>query len=312
MRSARDVLTADPRRVLASPSLLPFVQWWDRERNVVADAWREPSVDTVFAMRTSSPVAELLESFDLEVLDRDLYRAHNPAHVEGRYQLFGGQVAGQALRAATLTVDSERSPHSFHGYFLRPGRSDLATIMRVDRDRDGRSVSARRVTAIQEGQVIFTMSASFQSAADGPEFSVGLPPGVPAPDDIEPLELLSHPGLFDVRPLSSPHPRHRVPEAYWARVPMRLPDDPLVHACFVTYLSDLGVGEGPLRDVNDSGNRPSVDHAMWFHRPARMDEWVRFAMQPVSAEGGRLLYSGSVHTAGGALVATVMQQCLVR
>ena len=258
-------------------------------------------------------VHELLELLELEELDTDLYRAHNPSHVEGRHRLFGGQVAAQALRAATLTVPEERFPHSLHGYFLRPGRSDMPTIVRVDRDRDGRSISSRRVTALQAGQVIFSMSASFQGPDDGPELAPGLPPGMSSPDEAGASRVTAFQPLFEIRPVGEgEQARSGFGDTYWARSGMELPDDPLVHACVLTYLSDMGAGTGELADAMREHQAPSVDHAVWFHRHVRLDDWVLFSMRPISAQSGRLLYSGSIHGADGTFAATVIQECLIR
>jgi acyl-CoA thioesterase-2 len=221
-------------------------------------------------------------------------------------------VAGQALRAATLTVEDDRTPHSLHGYFLRPGRSDMPTILRVDRDRDGRSVSARRVTAIQDGTVIFTLSASFQVDGDGPEAEPGLPDGVPGPDELGPSAIVPAHPAFEVRTVSPANEGHGLADVYWARAREELPDDPSVHACVLAYFSDMGVGEGELADELLDKDEPSIDHAVWLHRPARFDDWVLFAMQPVSAQAGRGLYAGSIHRRDGALLATMAQEFLIR
>jgi acyl-CoA thioesterase-2 len=260
---------------------------------------------------TPETVGALLELLDLERLDRDLFRAHNLSYPRRR-RLFGGQVAAQALRAATMTVDDDRTPHSLHGYFLRPGRSDLPTILHVARDRDGRSVSARRVTAIQEGQVIFTLSSSFQARAEGPELNPSPDSQIPLPDEAgAPLKVEAHLGLFDIRPVTEAH-QHGLPDIYWARSADPLPDDPLIHVCVLTYLSDMGVGEGELSARVAGMDKPSVDHAVWFHRPARLDEWTLFAMRPLSAQAGRGLYTGAFYTTSGTLIGTMIQECLFR
>ncbi|HEX9504895.1 MAG TPA: acyl-CoA thioesterase domain-containing protein, partial [Acidimicrobiia bacterium] len=254
---------------------------------------------------------DLLDLLELETLDVDLFRAHSPSHTAGWGRLFGGQVAAQALRAAMLTVDADRFPHSLHGYFLRPGRSDMPTIVHVDRDRDGRSVSSRRVTATQTGHVIFSMSASFQVADSGPELQPAIPDGIPEPDDAGESQLIDiYP--FEIRPVSRQHPPLSLPDVYWARSAVPLPDDPLIHACMLTYLTDMGVGEGVLAPELFDTLQPSIDHAVWFHRPIRLDEWTLFAMRPLSAQGGRLLYTGVAHGGDGTLAATMIQECLVR
>ncbi len=255
---------------------------------------------------------ELLNLLELEILDVDLFRAPSPTGREALGRLFGGQVAAQALRAAMLTVDEDRVPHSMHGYFLRPGRRDIPTIVHVDRDRDGRSVSSRRVTATQTGHVIFSMSASFQVADSGPELQPALPDGIPLPDDAGESQLLAPFPSFEIRPVSPQHPPVLLPDAYWARATVPLPDDPLIQACMLAYLTDMGVGRGVLATELANTQQPSIDHAVWFHRPVRLDEWTLFVMRPLSAQGGRLLYTGVVHGVDGTLAATMIQECLVR
>ena len=258
---------------------------------------------------------ELLELLELELLDRNLYRGHNPREESGRgSRLFGGQVAAQALRAATLTVPDGRLPHSMHGYFLRSGRSDIPTILHVDADRDGGAISARRVTAVQDGEVIFTLSASFEQVHDGPELQPGGLPDVPMPEDLpEPATSFWHFGMFDMRPISK-YPLEgdwAMLKTFWARTRDRLPDDPMLHACVLTYLSDIGSGLSELMYVSGHGG-PSLDHCMWYHRHIRVDEWVLFTMAPESASHGHGLYSGSLYSRSGVLGATIMQENLMR
>jgi acyl-CoA thioesterase II len=257
---------------------------------------------------------ELSGLLELERLDRDLYRGHNLGQANSRGSLYGGQVAAQALRAAAYTVPSARQPHSLHGYFLRAGRNDIPTLLRVDNDRDGGSVSARRVVAIQDGEVIFSLAASFQEVEEGPDFQPGLPEGVARPDELPERESGPGPvGLFDVRVVSGPAGPHghSIPEVYWARTRMPLPDDPVLHACVLAYLSDYGTGLAEvLARARLAG--PSLDHATWFHRHIRMDEWVLFAMKPISASHNRGLYWGSLHSEAGILGATMIQESLFR
>lgn len=261
-------------------------------------------------------VSELLELLDLETLDRDLFRGQNPHHVDGGFSLYGGHVAAQALRAASLTVPDGRLPHSLHSYFLRPGRNDIPTILRVDRDRDGRSFSARRVTAIQEGEAIFTLSASFHVEADGPAYQVEIPPGTPTPDQLPPppdRDGSPHFGMWDRRAVSAYETDWgwKIEDVYWARSIDRLPDDPVIHACALTHLSDLSTGMAKIAVEQRSGG-PSLDHAVWFHRHIRLDDWVLFSMVPISAHAGRGLYSGTLHSANGTLGSTMIQECLMR
>jgi acyl-CoA thioesterase-2 len=143
--------------------------------------------------------------------------------------------------------------------------------------------------------VIFTLAASFQHPEPGLDWHLGLPAGVPRPHQAGPaLELPNHHGLFEIRPVTEPHSTG-LPDVYWARSSSALPDDPLLHACVLTYLSDLGVGEGELSPIIGDMDRPSVDHGVWFHRPVRLDEWVLFSMRPLSVQAGRCLYTGTFH-----------------
>ena len=171
----------------------------------------------------------------------------NPAGDDRRPRLFGGQVAAQAARAASLTVPDDRSIHSLHGYFLRAGRADRPTILHVDRDRDGRSFSARHVTARQDGEVIMSLLVSFHVDEVGPEYqAVGLPPDVPQPEDVAPpAGWFPHQSVLDLRITGTGRPRGKwggPPHQFWTRARGPLPDDRLLHACVLTYLSDVGTG----------------------------------------------------------------------
>jgi acyl-CoA thioesterase-2 len=258
---------------------------------------------------------ELTQLLELERLDRDLYRGVNVGHANGRGHLYGGQVAAQALRAAAHTVPAGRMPHSLHGYFLRPGRNDISTLFRVDNDRDGGSVSARRVVAIQDGDVIFSLSASFQEVEEGPDFQAASSEGVGSPDDLpdRPINPSGPIGMFETRIVVGrlgAH-GHEIPEVYWARARSPLPDDPVLHACILTYLSDMGTGL--VNVLVESGLAgPSIDHATWFHRHIRLDEWVLFTMKPISASHNRGLYWGSLQSQDGTLGATMIQESLFR
>jgi acyl-CoA thioesterase-2 len=250
---------------------------------------------------------ELTGLLALEQLEQDFYRS---TVVFGEpYALYGGQVAAQALMAAGLTVPDGRLPHSLHGYFLRGGDAARPTVFRVDRDRDGRSYSARRVVAIQAGEVIFNMSASFHRPEDGPDVQAAPAPEVADPDELTPFVL---PRLFSVegRLPAQPYGAGMWPTRFWAR--SRLPfSGPLAHACVLTYLSDISTGLGPLERGRASSGA-SVDHSVWFHRPVRMDEWVLMDLVPVSVAGGRGLYTGSVYARDGVLLASLAQEALFR
>jgi acyl-CoA thioesterase II len=264
----------------------------------------------------SRDVAELLHLLDLEELDRDIFRGVNPIDDVRRPRLFGGQVAAQAARAASLTVPDDRSIHSLHGYFLRGGQANRPTILHVDRDRDGRSYSARHVAARQDGEVIMSLLVSFHVAEEGREYqAVGLPDGVPMPEDVpEPDPPSPHSSVFDLRMIGRAAPGRRSPGGpyrFWARSRATLPDDGLVHACVLTYLSDMGTGFAKL-PPEPAWEGPSLDHAVWFHHPSRMDDWVLVDLVPLAAAGGRAFYTGTVHDRAGLLLATIAQEHVMR
>ena len=255
---------------------------------------------------------DLLEVLDVELLDRDLYRAPVAASFAGRPTIYGGQVAAQALRAAGLTVGDDRTPHSLHGYFLRRGTSAQPVILRVWRDRDGASFSARRVVAIQNGEVIFSMIASFHVPEESGSFEADGPADVPAP---ETLRERPGPWFVEVREVNvadEPEGIAWVSDRMWARVPSAMPDDPLLHACALTYISDLGSGFGRLSIPHLPPGGPSVDHAVWFHQPARADEWVLLDLVPVKAGAARGVYLGTVRSRDGSLAAMLSQEMLLR
>jgi acyl-CoA thioesterase II len=250
----------------------------------------------------------VLELLDLEEIDRDLYRS--TLLFPDPFPLYGGQVAAQALQAAGRTVPEDRLPHSLHGYFLRGGDAARPTVFRVDRDRDGGAFSARRVVAVQGGEVVFSMSASFARPGEGPDIAVHRAPDAEPPNG---LHGYSVPRLFAMegRRPSQPFPHSHWPTRFWARSRVRLPDAPLLHACVLTYLSDIGTGLMAL-EQEDAAPGPSLDHALWFHRPTRLDDWVLVDMLPGTVAGGRGWYTGSVTTADGVLAASFVQESLYR
>jgi acyl-CoA thioesterase-2 len=259
-------------------------------------------------------VADLLRLLDLEELDRDLYRGANPRHPFLPH-LYGGQVAAQAVRAASLTVPDGRWLHSLHGYFLRPGDTERSTILHVDRDRDGRSFSARHVVARQDGAAIFSMLASFHIDEPGRDYQHARPAFTQAPEEVPEGPLIGHNTMFELRSLveSPPHDRFpRMSHRFWARTRGALPDDRLLHSCVLTYLSDMSTGFAKLPADGSAGGGPSLDHAVWFHRPARLDDWVLVDLEPIAAAGARGYYTGTVHDRGGNLVATIAQEHLLR
>jgi acyl-CoA thioesterase-2 len=271
------------------------------------------------AASSELPRAETLEELlDLEELDRDLYRAHNPRRPFTDH-LYGGQVAAQALRAAGLTVAEDRFPHSLHGYYLRSGEPEHPTIMKVSRDRDGRSFSARRVVALQRGEAIFTAAVSFHIDEQSGDWSgVALPEGVPSPEELGALgehRIRGDDVLMEMRtvdPAPADLARQTASRFIWSRTRERLPDDRVVHAGAVVYLSDMSTGFADLDEPGLPRGGTSLDHTVYFHRPARADEWMFMALEPVSAAGARGVYRGSVHDRDGRLLATLVQENLMR
>ncbi|GAB3291037.1 acyl-CoA thioesterase [Parasphingorhabdus pacifica] len=251
---------------------------------------------------------DVVDLLTLEEIDRDLYRAN--VVFDEPYALYGGQVAGQALRAAGLTVGADRLPHSLHGYYLRGGDAARPTIFHVDRDRDGRSFSARRVVAVQGGEVIFNMSASFHVRETGVDREMTEPLDVPEPAELPSAHL---PRLFSMegRLPPQPYPDGEWPTRFWARCTARMPEEPLMHACVLTYLSDISSGVMPLND-SSAGSGPSLDHAVWFHRQTRMDDWALMDLVPHSVSGGRGFYSGTIRGRDGTLGASLTQEVLFR
>jgi len=226
--------------------------------------------------------------------------------------LYGGQVAAQALRAAGATVPDDRLPHSLHGYFLRPGRVDLPVLLHVDRDRDGGSFSARHVRAVQDGKVIFSMVASFHAHEPSASYDA-----VPTRGGPEPATLSPRPSPFmvevrEVTPTRVGDGQVRHSDSLWVRASSPLPDDPLVHACAVTYVSDLGSGFGQVDVPNLPAGGPSIDHSLWFHESIRADEWMLLELWPLKASGARGVYSGSLRSEDGRLGALLTQEMLLR
>lgn len=246
----------------------------------------------------------LAETLTLEEIDTNLFRSVF-VQVED-YSLYGGLVAAQALAAAGRTVPAGRVPHSLHGYFLRPGAADLPTVLRVERDRDGRTVSSRRVIAVQQGKVIFNMAASF-----GDDVGEAMDQHVQAPEIAAPKDLPVHPmpryPTVEIR-AERPLP-HGLPHRFWVRATKPVPPDDLVHACALTYISDLSTG---VRMSPGLAPMASVDHALWIHHVPRVDEWLLVDLVGQVRAGRRGLYTGSIFTADGRLAATLAQEMLVR
>lgn len=272
-----------------------------------------------------------LDRLELTRVDRDIFTGH--CHAGAPLRAFGGQVAAQALVAAGLTVDLDtRHVHSLHGYFLRPGHTSDPIVYLVDRPRDGRSFSTRLVRAVQYGETIFTMSASFAVDESGPQRSSAMP-DVPGPEEVPPAQLpamaagpklrdLGYPGarLIDVRLIDpqvvSSITNGRAQRMAWFRTLEPLPDDALVQVCTLTYFSDItlpGTTLEPLTPAERSVLQlASIDHAMWFHMPFRADEWLLFVQDSHVATGAHALARGEFFRSDGALVATAVQEVLLR
>ena len=280
------------------------------------------------------PVLDALVALlDLEVIEVNLFRGWSPAQSPTR--VFGGQVAAQALVAAGRTVSDDRGVHSLHAYFVRPGDPGAPIVYSVERVRDGRSFTTRRVLGIQHGEAIFALSASFQLPQDGLEHSEPMPAGVPEPESLpdlgswlrdsgtETTAFATLPRPIDIRWVSEPSWPSRGAEAstepvrVWMRADGTLPDDELMHVCLLTYASDLTLFNSVLArhrlDVPERHvQRASLDHAMWFHRPFRADEWLLYECYSPTASGSRGLATGRFFTRDGRYVATTVQEGLVR
>ncbi len=281
----------------------------------------------------SRAVDELLQILDLERLEVNLFRGRSPQ--VGWQRVFGGQVIGQALVAACRTVE-DRRPHSLHAYFLLPGDPKVPIIYEVDRIRDGGSFTTRRVLAIQHGAAIFSMSVSFQRAEDGFDHQIdaaampdpltlpdeetmrgmimpSMPPAVRAyyererPIELRPVEVSRYTNASPMKPAFN----------MWIRATGRLPDDPAIHLCVLAYASDMTLLDTSLiahgRTVFDRKiQAASLDHALWFPRPFRADEWLLYTQDSPSASGGRGFSRGLIYDQAGRLVASVAQEGLIR
>ena len=278
-------------------------------------------------------VGQLLTLLDVEEIDRDLYRgARQPGGV-GR--VFGGQVVAQALAAAQRSTEAPKQAHSLHAYFMRGGDEDFPIIYRVVRDFDGRSFATRRVVAMQKGEPILSLTASFQNPANGLHHQCDAMPDVPAPDTLqdeaealranadrlpEQLRRLAlRPRVVDMRPVSQSdweRAEKRPPwQASWFRVPAPIDDDPALH--ILAYVSDmklLGTSIRPhgFRVFSPQLATASLDHAMWFHEPFRVDEWLLYVNDSPWTGHGRGFNRGSVYSADGRLVASTAQEGMIR
>jgi acyl-CoA thioesterase-2 len=281
----------------------------------------------------SKPLDELLDLLDLEEIEVNFFRGRNESERSGR--LFGGQVAAQALVAAGRTVEA-RPAHSLHGYFLRPGDPSIPVLYSVDRIRDGQSFTTRRVVAIQHGRAIFNLSASFHAPEPSYEHQAPMPE-VPPPESVptwqerveqmwsripeEARVFAPRPRPIDLRHVDLPtylggEPT-REPGRVWLRVERGLPDEPLLHQALLTYASDISLLDNIIRPHGRLGTlgpmmMASLDHAVWFHRPLRVDEWLLYAQESPIAAGARGFARGQLFTRAGVLVASVAQEGLMR
>jgi acyl-CoA thioesterase-2 len=281
-----------------------------------------------------NPFEELLSILDLEPIEENMFRGAQAATTNQR--VFGGQVIAQALVAATRTVGADRPVHSLHAYFMRPGDPRIPILYEVDRIRDGRSFTTRRVVAIQHGQAIFSSSISYQLVEPGVTHQSAMPE-VPGPEELKTeRELLAKdrdklPADFVTwlereRPIDfrTVEPRHPLSDEKlapmqhcWMKAAQRLPDDPGLHKAVMAYASDmslLGTGLRPhgLSWLKGNVQAASLDHALWFHRDFRMDEWLLYSQESPSASGARSFNRGEIFTREGVLVASVAQEGLMR
>ena len=293
---------------------------------------REAATDAV-PLSGQPAVDGLVDLLDLERLEVELFRGITAA--VSMQRVFGGQVAGQALVAAGRTVEPDRPVHSLHAYFLRPGDPTIPIVYQVDRIRDGRSFTTRRVVAIQHGKPIFNLSASFQ-VVEEPFIEHAEPmPDVPGPDDlptfdemVAPVRDRIGPWAWLPRPIDrryvgeSPWDRSGTPDGQahstlWMRADGRLPDDQLLHVCALTYASDMTLLDAAVVRHGMSFGRDriqaaSLDHAMWFHRPFRADEWFLYDCESPSASNARGFCLGRIWSRDGQHIATVAQEGLLR
>ncbi|TYR33998.1 acyl-CoA thioesterase II [Mesorhizobium microcysteis] len=278
---------------------------------------------------------ELLEILDLEQIEHNLYRGRS--HKVGWQRVFGGQVIGQALVAAQRTVVEERLVHSLHCYFMRPGDPSVPIVYQVDRLRDGGSFTTRRVTAIQHGHAIFSLECSFQIEEEGLEHQMPMPLDVPPPEQLRSqFELLEETGHevpetvrkfwarerpLEIKPVNIEHytSREKLPprQNVWVRVNGSVPDDRRLQAAILAYLSDMTLLDTSTFAHGRIGFDPeiqmaSLDHAMWFHRPHRLDDWLLYTQDSPNTIGSRGFSRGFLYARDGSLVASTAQEGLVR
>ena len=254
---------------------------------------------------------------DLDQVEKNLFRAYHPRDKTGR--LYGGQIMAQATMAASHTVSDDRVLHSLHGYFLRPGTPDTPAIIQVERSRDGGSFSNRRVVVIQKGEAIFSLDLSFQVVEQGLSHQGEMPDLVPPKESDMPEYLFAEPMLawrHEFRRLQSETPQP--PEQFvWFKANGKVPDDPILQTCLLVYESDnvlLGTSRLPHRGKfkREQMQSASLDHAMWFYQAPDLNDWHLYALDSPASSAGRGLNRGTIFTEDGRLIATTMQEGLIR
>ena len=279
---------------------------------------------------------DLLDLLDLEQIEVNMFRGVSPA--EGWQRVYGGQVIGQALVAASRTVEDEsRVAHSLHGYFLRPGDTTIPILYSVDRIRDGGSFNTRRVVAVQKGQAIFSMSVSFQVMEDGLHHQIDMPADIKPPEECSteaelretyidqiPDEFKSNferPGPIEMRfvePVNDFNPAPTTPYQHvWIKAADTMPEDVRLNQCLLAYASDMTLLDTCCRPhgigwSNENLQVASLDHAMWFHRPFKTDDWLLYAQDSPYSGGARGFNRGSFYTQDGRLIASATQEGLIR
>ena len=303
----------------------------ERSAEVAADPM---GLDRPSLAEPGTAMGKLIRLLDLERIEHNIFRGHSPA--TGWQRVFGGQVVSQAVVAAQRTVEEDRPIHSLHGYFMRPGDPSVPIVFEVDRIRDGRSFTTRRVVAIQHGRAIFSLSASFQVVEPGLEYQHPMP-DIPHPRDLPSEEELRAQFLehapepvrnywkrqraVEIRPTSLEHylsSKPLPPEQHiWVRATAPVPDDPALRSAILAYVSDMTLLDTALfvhgRSIFDRTLQvASLDHAMWFHRAYDPAQWLLYTQDSPNTVGARGLTRGSLYTEDGVLVASTVQEGLIR
>jgi acyl-CoA thioesterase-2 len=279
---------------------------------------------------------DLLDLLDIEQIEANMFRGVSPA--EGWQRVYGGQVIGQALVAASRTVEDEcRAAHSLHGYFLRPGDTTIPILYSVDRIRDGRSFNTRRVVAVQKGQAIFSMSVSFQVMEEGLHHQIDMPTDVKPPEECateaelreayidkipeEFKTIFERPKPIEMRfmePINDFEPKPMAPyQNVWIKAADTMPDDIRLNQCLLAYASDMTLLDTCHRPhgigwSNENFQVASLDHSMWFHRPFKTDDWLLYTQDSPYSGGARGFNRGSFYTQDGKLIASATQEGLIR